>query len=131
VATQQQIMRNRGLLGIVAIVVVILVITHHSGGPSKSAKVTGKVVQLVALDSNTVRIYLTWTNSGLATGSATCVLNTNVSNQFGDNVNIEVNSTSSNGNIAPGHSRNLYQDIGVNAGDANYVKASDVSIKNC
>ena len=58
-------------------------------------------------------------------------MNTNVMNQFGDNVNTEVNATNTNGSIKPGQSQELYQDIGVNSGDAQYIAASDVSFVDC
>jgi hypothetical protein len=59
------------------------------------------------------------------------VINTNVYNQFGDLTTTEVTSTGPNGNLKPGQTQKLYQDQGVTAGDAQYVKASDVSIMDC
>jgi hypothetical protein len=48
-----------------------------------------------------------------------------------DSVNIEVNPTNTNGSLKPGQSQNLYQDIGVNNGHAQYIKPSDVKIVDC
>ncbi len=48
--------------------------------------------------------------------------------QFGDQVNIEINSTSTKGNVAAHGNQLLYQDIGVNSGDAPYVTKSDVPV---
>ncbi len=114
---------------VIFVVVVVIIVVASSGG--SSANVTGKVTSAGALDGNTVRVYILWTNKGKAAGSASCVLNTTVNNQFGDEVNIEVNSTNTNGNVKPGQTQLLYQDIGVNNGDAQYVTASDVKITNC
>jgi hypothetical protein len=125
---------QRGLLSFVVFVAVLaaigaIIAAVTGGGPS--AKVTGKVTNVLALDGNTLRIYIIWTNTGKAAGSGSCILNTTIYNQFGDNVNIEVNSTSTNGSLKPGQSQNLYQDIGVNTGDAQYIKPSDVKILDC
>ena len=46
-------------------------------------------------------------------------------------MNIEVNSTNTNGNVKPGKTQYLYQDLGVNKGDAEYVTRKDVTITNC
>ncbi|MGD0083551.1 MAG: SHOCT domain-containing protein [Acidimicrobiales bacterium] len=121
-----------GCLTFIVLAVVIGIIVAVSGGSSgPSANVKGKVVNVVALNGNTVRIYMDWTNSGKAAGSASCVLNTNVDDQFGDQVNIEVNSTATNGKVAAGATQRLYQDIGVNSGDAQFIKPSDVKITDC
>jgi len=125
---------QRGFLIFVVFVVVLAAIGGIIGavtGGGPSAKVTGKVTNVLALNGNTLRIYIIWTNTGKAAGSGSCILNTTVYNQFGDNVNIEVNSTSTNGSLKPGQSQNLYQDIGVNNGDAQYIKSSDVKILDC
>ena len=114
---------------VVVIIIIIVAVSSSSSGPS--AKITGKVASVIALDSNTVRVYITWTNTGKVAGSVACAMNTTVYNQFGDNVNIEVNSTNTNGNIRPGGTQSLYQDIGVNNGDAKFIKPSDVSFVGC
>jgi hypothetical protein len=113
------------------VVIVIAVVAALSGKSGPSADVVGKVTNVVLLDGNTVRIYMEWTNTGKAAGSAGCAMNTTVMNQFGDQVNIEVNSTNTNGSIEPGQTQNLYQDIGVNNGDAQYIKPSNVKITAC
>jgi len=125
---------QRGFLAFVVFVAVLAAIGAIIGavtGGGPSAKVTGKVTNVLALDGNTLRIYIIWTNSGKAAGSGACTLNTTVYNQFGDSVNIEVNSTNTNGSLKPGQSQNLYQNIGVNSGDAQYTKPSDVKILDC
>lgn len=125
---------QRGFLIFVVFVVVLAAIGGIIGavtGGGPSARVTGKVTNVLALDGNTLRIYIIWTNSGKAAGSGACTLNTTVYNQFGDSVNIEVNSTNTNGSLKPGQSQNLYQDIGVNSGDAQYITPSDVKILDC
>lgn len=129
-SSKQKLLRV-AVAGVVLLVIIIIVATSSSGPSGPSANVTGKVTSVVALDGNTVRIYVNWTNHGKAAGSATCIFNTTVDNQFGDEVNIEVNSTGTNGNIKPGKSQLLYQDIGVNNGDAQFVKPKDVQIVNC
>jgi hypothetical protein len=120
-----------GCLTLIVLIVVIVVIAVAASSGGGSADVKGKVTSVVALDSNTIRLYITWTNHGKSAGSASCVLNTNVYNQFGDEVNIETNQTSTNGNVKPGKTQLLYQDIGVNNGDAQFIKPSDVSILDC
>lgn len=125
---------QRGFLIFVVFVLVLAAIGGIIGavtGGGPSARVTGKVTNVVAVGGNTLRIYIIWTNSGKAAGSGACTLNTTVYNQFGDMVNIEVNSTNTNGSLKPGQSQNLYQDIGVNSGDAEYIKPSDVKILDC
>jgi hypothetical protein len=124
-------MTRRIFFGLFLVVIVIVVVVASSGSSGPSAHVTGKVTSVVALDSNTVRIYILWSNTGKAAGSASCAMNTSVYNQFGDQVNIEVNSTATNGNVKAGATQFLYQDIGVNNGDAQYIKPSDVTILDC
>jgi hypothetical protein len=63
--------------------------------------------------------------------SSSCQLETNVYNEFGDNVNYEVNQTAPNGNLKPGQSQRIYQDIGVNNGDAAYTKLKGITITSC
>lgn len=114
------------LLGLVAAVSL----TACGGGPS--AHIEGKVLSVKALDGSEVRIFTRWTNTGKASGSGdNCIYNTTVYNQFGDDVNVEVNSTSTNGTMKPGAVKVIYQDIGVNAGDAPFIKPKDVSIVDC
>jgi hypothetical protein len=98
---------------------------------SKSADLHVKVSSVSALDGNTVRIYFAFTNTGKGFGGETCVMNTSVPNQDGDQVNIEVNSTGTNQPVMPGSIESLYQDVGVNSGDARFVTARDVKISNC
>jgi len=115
---------------VIAVVVVIIAIAVSSGGGAR-AHFTAKVTSVIALDSHTVRLYILWTNDGKASGSESCILDTTVTNQFGDKVNVEVNSTSTNGNLQPGANQLLHQDIGVNNGDAKFIKPIDVAFNNC
>ena len=101
------------------------------GGSGGGAAIAAKVVAVKALDGNTIRVFVRYTNNGKASGSENCVINTTVDNQFGDLVNIHVNSTNTNGNIAPGGTQLLYQDLGVDSGDAGYVTTGDVVLKDC
>jgi hypothetical protein len=117
------------IIVLAAIVGVIIAATSGSSGPS--AHVTGKVTETKALTPSLVRFYIRWTNTGKGSGSASCVLNTNVYNAFGDEVNTEVNSIGTNGNLKPGATQLLYADFGVNNGDASRVKPSDTSIVDC
>jgi hypothetical protein len=121
--------RNFLILWAVTAIIIIAVVTSSSSGPH--AKITGQATSVVALDSNMVRVYIQWTNTGKASGSADCAMDTNVYDQFGDQVNIEVNETGTNSNVVPGATQTVYQDIGVNNGDAQYIKPSDVSFSGC
>jgi hypothetical protein len=118
------------LTTLVIFVLIVVIITVATSGGS-SSNVTPSVRNVAALDGNTIRIFIAWTNKGKAAGSASCVINTTVNNQFGDLVNIRVNSTNTNGNVKPGQTQILYQDIGVDNGDAQYVTPGDVKITNC
>lgn len=129
-----QASRRGCLTGIVVVIGVIIIIAIVSALASngKSADIKAKATSVVALNGNTVRIYMDFTNVGKTSGgSSTCIINTTVYDQFGDEVNVETNETGTNHNIAPGGHELLYQDIGVNNGDAQYVKPSDVSITDC
>jgi len=117
---------------VIGAVVVVVVVATATAAPGKSAHIEGKVLSVKALDRSTVRVFTRWTNTGKASGDGgSCIYNTKVTNQFGDQVNIEVNTTGTNGTLKPGTSKLLYQDLGVNAGDAPYVTAKDVSIVDC
>lgn len=122
--------RAVGCLTFIVIVIVVIVVVAVSGGGPK-ANITAKATDVVALDGNTVRLYLEFTNHGKASGTANCVINTTVYNQFGDQVNLRVNSTGSNNSIPGGQTVRQYQDIGVDNGDAQYVKVGDVKIVDC
>lgn len=113
-------------------VIVVIVIAVAAGGSKGGggADISVRAARVLSLDGNTVRVYMTFTNSGKASGSVSCVMNTTVYDQFGDEVNIRVNSTGTN-TVAAGQSKTLYQDIGVDSGDAPYVKASDVKLVDC
>ncbi len=101
-------------------------------GGGASADIVAKPYAVVPLNGSTIRIYMTFTNKGKAAGTSNgCAMDTNVYNQLGDEVNTEVNSTAPNHGLKPGQSIRQYQDIGVNAGDANYIKVKDVTIKDC
>ena len=123
--------RKRGLIvgAVGAVLIAIISIATAASGPS--ANITEHAVSVTALDGSNVRIVIDWVNKGKAAGSESCAMNTNVINQFGDNVNTEVNATNTNGSIKPGQSQELYQDIGVNSGDAQYIVAADVSFVDC
>ncbi len=116
------------MIGIIVLVIIIVAIASGGGG---GGSVTPEVRNVVALDGSTVRIYIAWVNSGSSAASASCVINTTVNNQFGDQVDIKVNSTNTNGNVPAHQTQQLYQDIGVNSGDAQYVTKGDVKITNC
>jgi hypothetical protein len=115
-----------GALVIIVVVVIAAVLGGKSGG-----NIRVSVQRVGALDGDTVRIYLNWQNNGSSAASASCVINTTVNNQFGDQVNIEVNSTSTNGDVKAHGSQLLYQDVGVNSGDAPNVTMGDVKLTNC
>jgi hypothetical protein len=123
--------KRPAVIGLVVVVVAVIVIAALTGGGGPSANIKNSVVAVSVLDGSEVRIYIDWTNTGEGTGSTSCVINTNVYNQFGDLTTTEVTSTGPNGNLKPGQTQKLYQDQGVTAGDAQYVKASDVSIMDC
>lgn len=116
---------------ITLIVVVILGVLIFGGGGGPRASVSARATDVVALDGNTVRIYMAFTNHGKASGTASCVIDTTVYNQFGDEVNIRENATGTNGTVGVGQTVHQYQDIGVDNGDATYVKVSDVKIVDC
>ena len=116
---------------VIAVVVVIFIAIAVSSGRDARAHFTVKVTSVVALDPNTVRLHILWMNDGKASGSESCVFDTTVTDQFGDKVNIEVNSTSTNRNLKAGATRFLYEDIGVNNGDAKFIKPGDVVFNNC
>jgi hypothetical protein len=115
---------------VLAAIVVIGIFTVSNSSKGGSATVKVQVSNVLALNGNTVRVYLHFTNTGTSTGSASCTMNTTVKNQFGDQVNIRVNTTGTN-SVAAGASKTLYQDIGVDNGDAPYVKVSDIKLVNC
>ena len=116
------------ILTVLAALIIWLVV---QGSSSSSGGIAGKVTNVQALAPNTVRIYLFWTNSGSKPATANCVLNTTVHNQFGDQVNLRVNATGSNGNIAAGGTSTDYQDVGVDNGDAPFVTKGDIKILDC
>jgi hypothetical protein len=120
---------GRVIIATAVFVAIVILITSATG--SNGANVTGKVTSVGVLDGNTIRVYIVWTNNGTGSGSASCVLNTTVYNQFGDEVNIHVNSTATNGDIKPGATQFLYQDIGVDNGDAQYVTKKDLTLGHC
>jgi hypothetical protein len=99
--------------------------TVYTAPPIKTAETVSRVA---ALDGNEIRVWLDFTNGQKTSRSFQCVINTTVYNQFGDQVNIRVNSTGSNGNVKPGQTQYIYQDLGVDNGNAKYVTASDVKL---
>lgn len=123
--------RNRGCLVSVIVMIAIVVLVALLQGNSPSTSFTVSVYSVVPLDSNTVRVFMLWDNTGKVSGSDECVMDTNVHDQFGDLVNTEVNSVGTNGNLKPGAEQRIYQDIGVNNGDAQYIKPGDVTFSGC
>ncbi len=86
---------------------------------------------MLVLDSKYVRVFTTWHNIGKAPGSASCVMDVTAYDAFGDETGSGVASTGT-GNLAPGQSKNYYQDIVVTNNDAAGVTgAKDVSITDC
>jgi Short C-terminal domain len=123
--------RNRGCLISVLVVIVIIVGVVLFHGNSPSATFTVSAYSVVPLDGNTVRVFMLWDNTGKASGSDECVMDTNVHDQFGDLVNTEVNSVGTNGNLKPNAEQRIYQDIGVNNGDAQFIRPGDVTFTGC
>lgn len=104
-------------------------VTTAPGGPQ--AQITAKVRSVVALDPNTIRVYIDWTNSGKTGGQVTCSIEATVRNQAGASVNTEVTAASTHGDIKPGETQHLHRDIGVNKADAQFVKRSDIQLIGC
>jgi hypothetical protein len=127
--------KKRAAIGcLTALVVVVVAVAIIAGVASSGprAKIVGHAYAVVPLTGNLVRVYMEFTNTGKASGtSSSCQLETNVYNEFGDNVNYEVNQTAPNGNLKPGQSQRIYQDIGVNNGDAAYTKLKGITITSC
>ncbi len=117
--------RARALLLIAVMVVIAFALFNHHAA---KVDIKERVANVVALDNNTVRVYIVWSNVGKVAGSLACTMDTTVTNQFGDQVNIEVNTTNTNGAVRPGQSQDLYQDIGVNAGDAPYIRPQNIKL---
>lgn len=115
----------------VLIVLVMTACLAAACGGSGTSSIKGTVSNVVQLDANEVRVYIVWANSGTSAASDSCAMDTTVHNQFGDEVNIRVNSTATNGDVQPGATQNLYQDIGVDNGDAQYVTAKDIQLVGC
>ena len=107
-----------------------LVIALSAGG-SSGATFHPTVARVLPLDGNNLRVFIVWRNVGKAAGSDTCEMNTTIHNQFGDQVNIRVNAINTNGSVDPGSRQVLYDDIGVDSGDAPYVSAKDISFADC
>jgi hypothetical protein len=83
------------------------------------------------LNANLIRVFIRWNNTGSTAGSDTCVMDTEVHNQFGDLVNTEVNSVGTNGDVQPEQIQVVYQDIGVNAGDSRFITIGDITFSGC
>lgn len=119
------------IVAAVAIAIVAIAVVTASRGRSANADVTATVVKVVALDGSDIRISIDWHNSGGAAGGADCVMTTNVYDRAGHQVTSEVNEAGTNGNLAAGATQHVHEDIGVQAGDAPFVKVSDISFTNC
>jgi hypothetical protein len=102
--------------------------TSYKSPPVKTAE---NVVQVEMLDGSEIRVYIDFTNGQKTPRSFQCVINTSVYNRFGDLVNIRTNSTGSNGDVKAGKTQYLYQDLGVDKGDARFVTAKDVKLVDC
>ncbi len=118
------------VLAILVLAIIAGFVISSSGSGSPSANIKVHVANVIPLDGNTIRVYLYFDNTGKGGGSASCIMNTTVHNQFGDQVNIRTNSTGTN-TIAPGVAKTLYQDIGVDNGDAKFIKPSDIQLVGC
>lgn len=117
-----------GAIGAAVVVVIGVAIVLSLYGPAPNFR--ARVSSVTALSPSEVRVYYVITNTGKAAGTANCVLTTDSQNQFGDQ-HTNVNSTGTNGNIKPGKSQQLYQDVGVPNGNASSVTRSDVTITDC
>ena len=102
--------------------------TSYKAPPIKTAET---VVRVETLGSSEIRVFIDFTNGQKTPRSFQCVINTTVYNQFGDLVNIHTNSTNSNGNVKAGKTQYLYQDLGVDRGDARFVTVKDVKLVDC
>jgi hypothetical protein len=125
---------SRFLLSMLAVVIVFfvgLVVFALKGSSSPSATFTVVTTRVLPLDGNTVRVFMRWDNVGKVSGSDACAMDTNVHDQFGDLVNTEVNSVGTNGDVGPDAVQVMYQDIGVNGGDAQYIKLGDITFSGC
>ncbi len=117
---------------IVAIAITPLALALSGCGGGASAVITHKVESVVPLNSSTVRIYVRWTNVGKASGSASCSINATATDANGDQVGSGVDSAGTNGNLAPGASQTLYQDMTITGNAAQLVNSpSDISIVDC
>ena len=123
--------KKRGCLVSVLAVIAIIIIVAALQGSSPSATFTVSAYNVLPLDGNTVRVYMIWHNTGKASGSDQCVMNTDVHNQFGDLANTEVNSVGTNGNVKPNAQQRIYQDIGVNSGDAQFITPGNITFVSC
>jgi hypothetical protein len=103
-----------------------------SNSPGTSATITHRVVRVVALNEQSVRVWVTWTDTGTASGSASCVMNVTAYDAYGDETGSGVDSTGPNGNLKPGQTQTLYQDIVITDNDAADVTSlKDVQIVDC
>ena len=127
---------NRKRVGILVIGIILLIIINAlaaggGGSGGSGGSVTPEVQSVRAFDSNEVRISINWVNSGSSPASASCVITTTVYNQSGDLVNVPVNPTDTDGNVPAHSSQLLYQYIGVDSGDAQFLTKSDVFVGTC
>lgn len=121
------------LLAIIAIGAFLAIksMIHH-GAPAPAAKITRKLDSFVVLDAQHVRLWTTWTNAGKGSGSASCVVDVTAYSPYGDEIGSGADSTGTNGNLKPGATQTLYQDIVVTDNNAAGVtRLSDFSISNC
>jgi hypothetical protein len=133
-AAKAQKMPRRAKVLIVAVVVIVAAVVigdrFTSGGAT--ADITHKVDRVAGLDSSHVRVWTTWTNTGKASGNASCVMNVTAYNASGDEVGSGVDSTGPNNALKPGQSVNLYQDVVITNNDAaDVTETNDVSIATC
>jgi len=116
---------------LVPLVIVIVVLVGAVSGRGPSVAIVHKIDSVKVLNSNEVRINIAWTNTGTGTASGSCIINTSVYNRFGDLTTVEVTATGTNGPLKFEQTLHLSQDQGVTAGDARFVKLSDITINNC
>lgn len=138
VRTRPNVMPQRKKTKTVTWIALVIIVAFFAGlvifalsGSSTAASFTVAPQSVKALDSNLIRVFMRWDNTGSAANSDSCVMDTTVHNQFGDLVNTEVNSVGTNGDVQPGAVQVVYQDIGVNNGDSRYVSIGDITFSGC
>jgi hypothetical protein len=109
--------------GIVAIVVAVTTKNPSLVHPT--------VIGVEARDDQTVRVTVEFKNDGNQGDDPTCDVHTSVRDQSGNLVTTESNTIEPNNFLPPGLTTSVYVDVGVRAGDAQYVTIHDVKVDNC